>query len=183
MGGSGLSAPDWDVCVHCWVAGTLEDHKSVHRWEDRASPRQFWAFVYTVVSRATPRGGNSVHKWAMRASPRRFGAFVYTVGLRAWVVGGLGITIVYTNGWQGPSDARLGRLCTLLGCGRLRVAAIVYTDGRIGALCASFGRLCTLLNYKLWAAPRRATFRRRRRASRARQSRCSASQAWSSHRI
>ena len=63
--------------------GTLEDHKSVHKWEDRASPRQFWAFVYTVASRAAPRGRDSVHKWEDQASPRRIGAFVYTVGLRA----------------------------------------------------------------------------------------------------
>ncbi len=48
------------------------------------------------------------------ASPRRFGAFVYTVGPWAWVVGGLGIAIVYTNGRIGPLRAVLERLCTLL---------------------------------------------------------------------
>ena len=97
--------------VEPWAAPGGRD--SVHKWEDRASPRRFGAFVYTIVSRATSRGRDSVHKWVARASGRQIGAFVYTVGLRAWVVGGLGITIVYTNGWQGPSDARLERLCTL----------------------------------------------------------------------
>ena len=57
----------------------------------------------------------SVHRSAEMASPRRFGAFVYTVELWAWVVGGLGIAIVYTNGRIGPLRAVLGRLCTLLG--------------------------------------------------------------------
>ena len=36
-------------------------------------------FVYTVASRAAPRGGNSVHRWEDWASLRRIGAFVYTV--------------------------------------------------------------------------------------------------------
>ena len=57
----------------------------------------------------------SVHRSAEMASPRHFGAFVYTVGPWAWVVGGLGIAIVYTNGRIGPLGAVLGRLCTLLG--------------------------------------------------------------------
>ena len=56
----------------------------------------------------------SVHRLAKTASSRRFGAFVYTVGPWAWVVGGLGIAIVYTNGRIGPLGAVLGRLCTLL---------------------------------------------------------------------
>ena len=57
-------------------------------------------------------------------------------------------------GEVGLSAVDLGRLCTLLCCGRPRVAAIVYTDGMIGALCASLGRLCTLLNcgLGLWVA-------------------------------
>ena len=55
-------------------------------------------------------------KMALRS---RFGAFVYTVGLWAWVVGGLGIAIVYTNGRIGPLDAVLGRLCTLLRLARI----------------------------------------------------------------
>ena len=57
----------------------------------------------------------SIHRLAKTASPRRFGAFVYTVGPWAWVVGGLGIAIVYTNGRIGPLRAVLGHLCTLLG--------------------------------------------------------------------
>ena len=127
-------------------------HNSVHRWEVRASGRQIGAFVYTIVSRATSRGRDSVHRWKDRTSPRRFEAFVYTIELWAWAVGGLGIAGVYTDGRIGPLHARLGRLCTLLGC-------------------------------ELWAASRRATFRRRRRAARARQSRRSASRAWLSHHI
>ena len=43
-----------------------------------------------------------------------FWAFVYTVAPWAWVVGGLGIAIVYTNGRIGPLRTGLGRLCTLL---------------------------------------------------------------------
>ena len=50
------------------------------------------------------------------ASRCRFGAFVYTVGPWAWVVGGLGIAIVYTNGRIGPLRTGLGHLCTLLCC-------------------------------------------------------------------
>ena len=57
------------------------------------------------------------------ASRGHFGAFVYTVGPWAWVVGGLGIAIVYTNGRIGPLRAVLGRLCTLL-----RLARIVRAD-------------------------------------------------------
>ena len=63
------------------------------------------------------RDRRSVHRWVIRASKRRIGAFVYTVGLRAWVVGDLGIAIVYTDGKIRPLRVGLGRLCTLLGCG------------------------------------------------------------------
>ena len=66
------------------------------------------------------------------ASRRRFGAFVYTVAPWAWVVGGLGIAIVYTNGRIGPLGAVLRRLCTLLRLARRPVVtqgdAIVYTN-------------------------------------------------------
>ena len=68
-----------------------------------------------------PWGRRSVHRLAKMASRRRFGAFVYTVGPWAWVVGGLGIAIVYTNGRIGPLRAGLGHLCTLLRrCGQAR---------------------------------------------------------------
>ncbi len=61
-------------------------------------------------------------------TPRgRFGAFVYTVVPWAWVVGGLGIAIVYTNGRIGPLRAGLGRLCTLLRLARI-VRATVRTQ-------------------------------------------------------
>ena len=67
---------------------------------------------------ASPPGRRrrSVHKLAKMVSRRRFRAFVYTVAPWAWVVGGLGIAIVYTNGWIGSLRAVLVRLCTLLGC-------------------------------------------------------------------
>ena len=61
-----------------------------------------------------PWGRRSVHRLAKMAPRRRFGPFVYTVAPWAWVVGGLGIAIVYTNGRIGPLRAGLGRLCTLL---------------------------------------------------------------------
>ena len=91
---------------------------SVHKWEDRASRRLIGAFVYTVALRGSCErrwGRRSVHRLAKMASRRRFGAFVYTVATWAWVVGGLGIAIVYTNGRIGPLRAVLGHLCTLLG--------------------------------------------------------------------
>ena len=71
---------DQDTCRLSWGA---RDCRSVHRWVIRASKRRIGTFVYTVASRATPRGCNSVHEWEDRASPRQFGAFVYTVVLRA----------------------------------------------------------------------------------------------------
>ena len=83
---------------------------------------------------ASPPGRRrrSVHRLVKMASPRRFGAFVYTVGPWAWVVGGLGIAIVYTNGRVGPLRAGLGRLCTLLRLARRPVVtqgdAGVYTN-------------------------------------------------------
>ena len=118
---NGLSAPFWGVCVHCWTVGLgcgwPWDRNSVHKWEDRASPHRIGAFVYTVglwSSCGQARGRRSVHRLAKMAPRSRFRAFVYTVVLWAWVVSGLGIAIVYTNGRIGPLGAVLGRLCTLL---------------------------------------------------------------------
>ena len=92
--------------------------RSVHRSAKMASRRRFGAFVYTVATREAPRddagGRKSVHRSVKMAFRVRFGAFVYTVGPWAWVVGGLGIAIVYTNGRIGPLRAGLGHLCTLL---------------------------------------------------------------------
>ena len=122
MGGKSLRASDWGICVHCCAVG---------------------------LGCGWPWDRNSVHKWAMRASPRRIGAFVYTVASRAWVVSGLGIAIVYTNGRIGPLRAGLG-VCVHcwaagLGCGwpwdrnsvhrwedrgsPRRIGAFVYTVG------------------------------------------------------
>ena len=128
MGGSGLSAPDWGICVHCCAS--------------RGSCERPW-------------GRRSVHRLAKIAPRGRFGALVYTVGPWAWVVGGLGIAIVYTNGRIGPLRAGLGRLCTLLGCCAVvdrREDAIVYTDRRKRSLGTVLGRLCTLLRRE---SPRR----------------------------
>ena len=79
-------------------------------------------FVWVAASLPWRRGGRhrhaarrrSVHRSVEMAPRCRFGAFVYTVALWAWVVGGLGIATVYTNGRIGPLDAVLGHLCTLL---------------------------------------------------------------------
>ena len=87
IGGNGLSAPFWGICVHCCAVS---------------------------LGCEWPWDRNSVHKWEDWASRRRFGAFVYTVAPWARVVGGLGIAIVYTNGRIGPLRTGLGRLCTLL---------------------------------------------------------------------
>ena len=99
---------------------------------------------------ASPPGRRrkSVHRLAKTASRRRFGAFVYTVAPWAWVVSGLGITIVYTNGRIGPLRAGLGHLCTLLGCCAVvdnRGDAGVYTNRWKWPLGAILGHLCTLL--------------------------------------
>ena len=132
----------------------LRRRRSVHRLAKTASPRRFGAFVYTVgLLRCCgqARRRRSVHRSAEMTPRSRFGAFVYTVGLWAWVVGGLGITIVYTNGRIGPLRTGLGRLCTLLGRGAVadrRGDAGVYTDWPKWPLGAVLGRLCTLLRHE-----------------------------------
>ncbi len=100
---------------------------------------------------ASPPGRRrrSVHRSVEMVSRGRFGAFVYTVAPWAWVVGGLGIAIVYTNGRIGPLRAGLGHLCTLLSLARI-VRATVGTQectqiGGNGPLGAVLGHLCTLL--------------------------------------
>ena len=77
--------------------------------------------VTALATWASPPGRRrrSVHKSTETASRCRFGAFVYTVATRAWVVGGLGIAIVYTNGRIGPLRAVSGHLCTLLRLARI----------------------------------------------------------------
>ena len=53
IGGNGLSVPFRGICVHCCAVGLgcgwPWDRNSVHKWEDRASPRRIGAFVYTVA--------------------------------------------------------------------------------------------------------------------------------------
>ena len=100
-----------------WPSPLGRRRRSVHRLAKMASRRRFGAFVYTVATRGLCErrwGRRSVHRSAKMASRRRFGAFVYTVVPWAWVVGGLGIAIVYTNGRIGPLRTGLGHLCTLL---------------------------------------------------------------------
>ena len=72
--------------------------------------------VTALATWASPPGRRrrSVHRSVEMASRCHFGAFVYTVAPWAWVVGGLGIAIVYTNGRIGPLRAVSGHLCTLL---------------------------------------------------------------------
>ena len=90
IGGNGPSMSFWGICVHCWAValgcGWPWDHNSVHKWEDRASPRRIGAFVYTVGSRedrASDRGDAVVYTNRWKWPPRsRFGAFVYIVATR-----------------------------------------------------------------------------------------------------
>ena len=95
------------------------------------------------------RRRRSVHRLAKMASPRRFGTFVYTVGPWAWVVGSLGIAIVYTNGRIGPLRAVLRRLCTLLRLARIVRATVGMQEcaqiGGNGPPGAVLRHLCTLL--------------------------------------
>ena len=86
---NGLSGPFRGIRVHCCAVGLgcgwPWDRNSVHKWEDRASPRRIGAFVYTVgLLRCCGqmRGCNSVHRSPKTASRGRFGAFVYTVASR-----------------------------------------------------------------------------------------------------
>ena len=55
IGENGLSVPFWGIRVHCCAVGLgcgwPWDRNSVHKWEDRASPRRFGALVYTVAPR------------------------------------------------------------------------------------------------------------------------------------
>ena len=78
IGKNGPSGPLWGICVHCWSVGLgcgwPWDRNSVHKWEDRASPRRFGAFVYTVApceDRASDRGDAVVYtdrrKWPLGA--------------------------------------------------------------------------------------------------------------------
>ena len=100
----------WGFVSSCeWVVASLP-------WRRRGPHRR------GVVGLTARRRRRSVHRLAKTTPRRRFGALVYTVGLWAWVMGGLGIAIVYTNGRIGPLCAVLGRLCTLL-----RLARIVRT--------------------------------------------------------
>ena len=91
------------------------------------------------------RRRRSVHKSAEMAPRCRFGAFVYTVAPWAWVVGGLGITIVYTNGRIGPLGAVSRHLCTLLryeDCASSRVGTQECTQIGGNGLSGPFRGIC-----------------------------------------
>ena len=92
----------WGFVSSCeWVVASLP-------WRRRGPHRR------GVVGLTARRRRRSVHRLAKTAPRRHFGSFVYTVVPWAWVVGSLGIAIVYTNGRIGPLRAVLGHLCTLL---------------------------------------------------------------------
>ena len=67
---NGLSVPFRGICVHCCAVGLgckwPWDRNSVHKWEDRASPRRFGAFVYTVATRAASGGTSASTTTACR---------------------------------------------------------------------------------------------------------------------
>ena len=78
IGQNGHSVPFRGICVHCCAVslgcGWPWDHNSVHKWEDRASPRRIGAFVYTVATRedrSSDRGDAGVYtdrsKWPLGA--------------------------------------------------------------------------------------------------------------------
>ena len=122
IGQNGLSAPFWGVCVHCWAVGLgcgwPWNRNSVHKWEDRASPRRFEAFVYTVApreDRASDRGDAGVYTNRWKWPPRsRFGAFVYTVATR--------VTIrVATRAASGGASASAAMACRRLLAGPSRL--------------------------------------------------------------
>ena len=72
IGGNGLSAPFWGVCVHCCNSrGSCErpwGRRSVHRSAKMAPPRRFGAFVYTVATRVAIRIATRVAPGGMSAS-------------------------------------------------------------------------------------------------------------------
>ncbi len=104
-----------------WVVASPPRRRGPHRQGDVG--------LTALATWASPpvRRRRSVHRSVEMAPRCRFGAFVYTVGPWPWVVGGLGITIVYTNGRIVPLRAGLGHLCTLLGFARI-VRATVGTQ-------------------------------------------------------
>ena len=72
IGGNGPSVPFRGICVHCCAVGLgcgwPWDRNSVHKWEDRASPRRIGAFVYTVATRVAIRIATRAASGGMSAS-------------------------------------------------------------------------------------------------------------------
>ena len=179
MGDKSLQAPDWGVCVHCWAAGLgcgwPWDRNSVHKWEERASGRQFGAFVYTVglweILRATivytnglrgPLNAGLEHLCTLLCRGRPGGPQECTQ------MGGSGLSApdwgVYVHCWaaglgcgwpwdrnsvhkweERASGRRFGAFVYTVGLREILRATIVYTNGLRGPLHAGLGRLCTLL--------------------------------------
>ena len=103
---------DQDTCRLSWGA---RDRRSVHRWEDQASPRRIGAFVYTVGLRAAPRGRDSVHRWEDQGSLRS----IWGVCVHCWAAG-LGCGWPWDRNsvhkWEDRASPR-------------RIGAFVYTVG------------------------------------------------------
>ena len=124
MGGSGLSAPFWGVCVHCWAVALLRTGAGTQECTqigENGLSEPFWGVCVHCwavgLGCGWPWDRNSVHKWEDRASPRRFEAFVYTVAPCEDRASDRGDAVVYTDRRKWPLGAVLGHLCTLLGCG------------------------------------------------------------------
>ena len=106
------------LCTLLRRCGQTWGRNSVHKWEGRASPRRFGAFVYTVgLLRCCGQTWrrNSVHRLPKTASRIRFGAFVYTVATRV----AIRITTRAAPGGTSASTATACRRRPLAGPSRL----------------------------------------------------------------
>ena len=63
-----ISAVLGHLCTLLRCCGQTWGHRSVHKWEDRASPRRFGAFVYTVATRVAIRIATRAASGGMSAS-------------------------------------------------------------------------------------------------------------------
>ncbi len=145
IGQNGLSAPFWGVCVHYWAVGLgcgwPWDRNSVHKWEDRASPRRIGAFVYTVgLLRCCGQtwGRNSVHRSPKTASQRRFGAFVYTVAARGSCEQPWGVRSVHRS-VEMASPRQIGAFVYTIAT---RVTIRIATRAAPGGTSASIATAC-----------------------------------------
>ena len=63
MGGSGLSAPDWGVCVHCWAVALLWTDVGTQECTQTGENKAFGWFSYGLCTLSS--------RWAHRAGVRR----------------------------------------------------------------------------------------------------------------